>query len=258
MRHASAVRMLAAASSLCALLACDMRQPTSPSPPATPTNNALMPAPQQDRKTPVPAPQELPRIVEPVRFQICVDAPATPLTPAMRATQRAWVAQAISDSRARRVSAIIIDKAGYALHLYERGERARSYPIQLGLDPVYDKVREHDCRTPEGRYRIVRMLRPPRTSYTRAFLINYPNADDEREFDTMRNRTHELPLDAEIGSNIRIHGGGVDARGDSQEGWNWTKGCVALSDENIQDLARHVHTGTSVTIVRDLGSLARR
>lgn len=252
MRHAPALRVLATAASLCALLACDTRQPTPSSPPAAPAYGAPIPTPIPVPPAPTPVPQEPPNLQEPVRYQLCVDAPVTPLTPEMQAKQRAWVSQAIRTSRDRHISAIIIDKTDYTLHLYERGERTRSYPLQLGLDPVYDKVREHDCRTPEGSYRIVRMLRSPRTSYTHAFLINYPNADDEAEFDTMRNRTYQIPLTATIGNNIRIHGGGVDARGDSQEGWNWTKGCVALSTTNIIDLAKRVRVGTPVTIVREL------
>lgn len=155
-------------------------------------------------------------------------------------------------SRDRRIAAIIIDKTGYTLHLYERGTRTRSYPVQLGLDPVNDKIMEGDCRTPEGVYRIIASRRPPKTAYARAFLLDYPNFHDYADFIAMRHRTHELSLDARIGDNILIHGGGENARGDAQDGWNWTKGCIALSDENIQDLSRHVRVGTPVTIVREL------
>ena len=194
----------------------------------------------------IPAPMSVPR------NPICVDAPETPMTPEIRSEQRVWVRRTIAASRDRDIAAIVIDKAGYALHLYELGERTRSYPIQLGLDPVNDKVMEKDCRTPEGIYQIVGKLRPPQTTYRHALLLDYPNFHDYAEFITMRYRTLQIPLDAKIGDNIRIHGGGVDARGDAEEGWNWTKGCVALSDESMHDLAGRVLVGTPVAIVREL------
>ena len=186
------------------------------------------------------------------RYQICVDAPATPLTPEIRAEQRSWVDRTISMSHTSRIAAVVVDKAGYALHVYNNGKRTRSYPIQLGLDPVYDKVMSGDCRTPEGVYRIIGKRQPPRTAYTHSLLLDYPNFHDYAQFMTMRHQTRQLSLDEKIGDSIAIHGGGEEGRGDSSEGWNWTKGCVALSDENIKDLTSRVRVGTPVVIVRTL------
>jgi lipoprotein-anchoring transpeptidase ErfK/SrfK len=72
-------------------------------------------------------------------------------------------------------------------------------------------------------------------------MLDYPNAEDRREFDAAK-RAGRISRNARIGHLIEIHGnGGRDE--------DWTQGCVALSDRDIDDLYARVSVGTPVTIV---------
>jgi murein L,D-transpeptidase YafK len=77
--------------------------------------------------------------------------------------------------------------------------------------------------------------------YHRALLLDYPNAADRERFAAAKRRG-EIPRGAGIGGLIEIHGEGG-------RGQNWTEGCVALSNRDMDDLFRRVGTGTRVTIV---------
>jgi len=74
-----------------------------------------------------------------------------------------------------------------------------------------------------------------------ALLLDYPNAEDRRRFDEAR-RAGRVARNASLGGLIEIHGEGGRGR-------DWTKGCVALSNVEIQDLYSRVAVGTPVTIV---------
>ncbi len=79
------------------------------------------------------------------------------------------------------------------------------------------------------------------SKYYRALLLDYPN-DADRERFAAAQRRGEIPRDARIGGLIEIHGEGG-------RGQNWTEGCVALSNRDIDDLFPRVSVGTPVTIV---------
>ncbi len=98
-----------------------------------------------------------------------------------------------------------------------------------------------DKATPEGIYMVTRKLSGSSTRYHKALLINYPNQSDVREFNE-RIRNGRLPADASIGDMIEIHGHGG-------KGGNWTEGCVALKDSDMDILFKYVSAGTPVTII---------
>ena len=72
-------------------------------------------------------------------------------------------------------------------------------------------------------------------------MINYPNKIDIQEFNE-RIRNGKLPADARIGDMIEIHG-------DGGKGANWTQGCVALKNEDMDLLFKYASKGTPVTII---------
>ncbi len=72
-------------------------------------------------------------------------------------------------------------------------------------------------------------------------MLDYPNAEDRTRFRRLK-RAGQMPRDQEIGSLIEIHGQGGRSR-------DWTKGCVALENADMDELAPRVHVGTAVTIV---------
>jgi murein L,D-transpeptidase YafK len=82
--------------------------------------------------------------------------------------------------------------------------------------------------------------------YHRALLLDYPNAADRERFAAAQRRG-EIPRGARIGGLIEIHG-------DGGRGQNWTEGCVALANDDMDDLYARVGVGTRVTIVGGDGS----
>jgi murein L,D-transpeptidase YafK len=115
----------------------------------------------------------------------------------------------------------------------------RSYRIALGFDPVGHKVKEGDGRTPEGRYAIE--WRNPRSAYHLSLRISYPN-------DVDRLRAGELGVDP--GGDIMIHGlpNGVGAGERGHPERDWTRGCIAVSDVEMEEIWALVADGTAVEI----------
>jgi hypothetical protein len=157
------------------------------------------------------------------------------------ATWDRWKAQLLARSRAEGRPAILIEKADHRLTLYHSGERVRVYDVELGPNWISAKTRSGDSATPEGQYHIVAKKDRGASAYHRALLLSYPNDQDRKAF--LRDRQNGLlPPAARLGGLIEIHGSG--GRGE-----DWTSGCVAMSDQSIDDLFARVIVGTPVTIV---------
>jgi murein L,D-transpeptidase YafK len=148
---------------------------------------------------------------------------------------------------------ITVSKAKRTL-LYQGDGLSRSFRVALGSVPVGRKTRQGDRKTPEGVYFISH--KNPHSQFYLSLAISYPNADDakvgldahvlsKREFDAIHAaiRKHVLPpQNTALGGDIFIHGRG------SQSDWTW--GCVALDDHDMEFLFQHVRVGDKVTIVR--------
>ncbi len=159
-----------------------------------------------------------------------------------------WVMKTLDESKRLRITAIVIDKLRYRLYLIDKGVVGIELPIELGFNPVEDKRIEGDGCTPEGFYKITEKRDIGKTKFYRGFMLNYPNELDKREFaDLIASR--DVPQEALIGGLIMIHGrgSGLDP---SNGGANWTLGCVALSNEDIDRIFGLVGVGTPVTIVK--------
>jgi DNA-binding transcriptional regulator YiaG len=157
------------------------------------------------------------------------------------ATWRRWIDETRAWSRATGQAAILVLKEKNVLVLLVGGSPARTYDAEIGANALGTKQRQGDRATPEGRYRIVAKKDHGRSRYYRALLLDYPNAADRERFAAAKRRG-EIPRGAGIGGLIEIHGEGG-------RGQNWTEGCVALSNRDIDDLYRRVDVGTRVTIV---------
>jgi hypothetical protein len=153
---------------------------------------------------------------------------------------RKWVDEAVRRSRSGGVS-FVVDKLRRRLTVYRSGKRAGTYTVDIGLGGMERKLRAGDDATPEGLYRIQQIRGPGQTRYYRAFLLDYPNEQDRRRFEQAR-RQGSIPKGADPGGLIEIHGeGGRDQ--------DWTKGCVALTNSEMNELFRLARIGTSVAIV---------
>lgn len=136
-----------------------------------------------------------------------------------------------------RIDRILIEKGARQLTVFRDGQALRSYKIALGFTPDGDKQRQGDGRTPEGLFRIDQ--RNPESAFHLSLGIDYPQADD-----IARARAAGVSP----GGDIFIHGqpNGYDAFPTLP--YDWTAGCIALSDAAIEDLWRVVEIGTAVEI----------
>lgn len=154
---------------------------------------------------------------------------------------RTMVRRTVEWSRQHHTTALVVVKATKRLTLYRNGQAVASYPVRLGFNGVQEKRYEDDGATPEGSYRVVRMRDRGHTDFYRAFLLDYPNADDQRRFQSAR-KTGTIPAQARIGGNIEIHG-------EASRQLSQTLGCVMLGNRQMDALFREVEVGTPVTIV---------
>ncbi|MDP4223166.1 MAG: L,D-transpeptidase family protein [Bacteroidota bacterium] len=158
-----------------------------------------------------------------------------------------WADNTIRESRQNQTYSIIIDKYSRKCDVYYGGIKKFEYTVELGRNWVGDKRVKGDKATPEGMYRIIKKFGSNKTKYHKALLINYPNDADLDEF-KQEIAKGTLPKSAKIGNLIEIHG-------DGGRGIDWTEGCVALTNNEIDELFKVAKEGTPVTIVGSLISL---
>ncbi|MBU2650115.1 MAG: L,D-transpeptidase [Bacteroidetes bacterium] len=137
--------------------------------------------------------------------------------------------------------AIIVDKYARTCTVYKSGKTVKVFPIEMGKNWMNHKKMKGDHATPEGAYKITSKKDGNKTKYYKALLIDYPNENDKQRFKKDKKKGL-IPQNADIGSLIEIHGGG--GRGE-----DWTSGCVALTNDNMDELFKLVSVGTPVTIV---------
>jgi Uncharacterized protein conserved in bacteria len=134
---------------------------------------------------------------------------------------------------------IVILKSERQLALFPNGKPFRTYRVRLGSNPIGVKEREGDGRTPEGTYQID--SRNASSKYHLALHVSYPNAADGV-------RAHRLRVSP--GGEIMIHG--VPNRwrwlGFAFQHIDWTAGCIAVKDDEIEEIWRLVPNGTVVEI----------
>ena len=164
--------------------------------------------------------------------------------PTLLALWRAQAAETIDESRRTGNSAIIVDKLRRRLTLYQGGRESVVFAAELGGNGLERKLHTGDRATPEGRYRITVKKSGGATKYYLALLIDYPNAADLRRYRAAEDGG-KVPHGTGAGSLIEVHGHGGTGR-------DWTDGCVALSNEDMDRLFSEVGVGTPVTIVGTL------
>lgn len=140
------------------------------------------------------------------------------------------------DARADR---IVVEKAARRLTLFRGATPLKSYRVALGRSPIGAKEQEGDQRTPEGIYSIDH--HKPDSAFHLALHISYPNPDDIA-------RATERGVAA--GSDIMIHGlpNGRGWIGALHRTRDWTVGCIAVTDAQIEEIWRAVPDGTPIEI----------
>lgn len=142
-------------------------------------------------------------------------------------------------SRKRTVDRILIEKRERRLTLLSKDEKLKTYRIALGGSPDGPKERQGDNKTPEGIYSID--SKNGNSSYHLALHISYPNERDKK-------RSKERGVCP--GGDIMIHGLKKEFSwvGQSQADVDWTRGCIAVTDAEIEEIYRLVPVGTAVEI----------
>ena len=122
---------------------------------------------------------------------------------------------------------VVVHKAEHKMYLYSGSRLLGEYRVQLGLSPTGHKEREHDFRTPEGRYFLAR--RNTRSDFFLAIQVSYPNKQDEL-------RAHKNRWAP--GGSIMIHGFPNTPKHPASyyESNDWTDGCIALSNSDMVEV----------------------
>jgi murein L,D-transpeptidase YafK len=137
-----------------------------------------------------------------------------------------------------RADRLVVKKAERRLYLMREDQPLRSYDIALGFQPIGHKTREGDGRTPEGRYLIDR--RNDRSRFHKALHISYPSPGDRRRAE----RRGESP-----GGMILIHGQPNGKNRSTRIEDDWTLGCIAVSDLEIDEIWSLTVDGTPIEIL---------
>jgi murein L,D-transpeptidase YafK len=138
-----------------------------------------------------------------------------------------------------KADAIVVEKSIHRMSLFKDGELIRSYSVALGRGGPEPKSEEGDARTPQGTYVIDSRNR--RSSFHRALHVSYPDATDVA---AARARG------VNAGSDVMIHGirKGLGWLGRLHRTLDWTAGCIAVTNREIDEVWRVVPNGTPITI----------
>jgi len=147
--------------------------------------------------------------------------------------------QKVFELRTGPADRVLIEKKERRLTLFSKGEAIRIYKIALGGNPVGPKERQGDNKTPEGTYTIE--SRNSYSDYHLSLRLSYPNEKDKR---------HAKALGVSPGGDIMIHGikNGLSWVGGFHTGIDWTEGCIAVTNEEMEEIARLTPNGTPVEI----------
>lgn len=145
------------------------------------------------------------------------------------AANRGEPAMVLPGERATRIH---VDKSERRLTLYRDDRVLAQYRIRLGAHPAGHKTREGDEKTPEGAYVID--YKNPESEFHLALHVSYPNAQD---------RQRAAQAGVSPGGAIMVHGGNAFWRP-----FNWTDGCIAVTNEEIRAIWSRVDAGTPIQI----------
>jgi murein L,D-transpeptidase YafK len=148
-----------------------------------------------------------------------------------------WLMLAPASAEDGKVDLIVVHKAQRTLQLLSKGSIVRSYAVHLGSQPVGDKQQEGDGRTPEGRYVIE--ARNEHSAFHLSLKVSYPDAADSSE---------AAKRGVSPGGDIFIHGAPNWWVLPGQPPGDWTRGCIAVTKMDIEEIWALVPDGTPIEI----------
>ena len=138
------------------------------------------------------------------------------------------------------IDKVFVDKSARTLQLLSDDKVIKSYPIALGGNPTGHKQQQGDQRTPVGSYTLD--YKNEKSGYYRSIHVSYPNTADKA-------RAKSRGVSA--GGDIMIHG---QMNGFGHLAWvnqrrDWTDGCIAVTDSEMDEIMEAVKVGTAIEIV---------
>lgn len=140
---------------------------------------------------------------------------------------------------------IVIDKSDYELQVFDAQGWYATYPVVFGNNSLADKKMEGDRLTPEGTFHIAN--KRPHEKWSRFLGLDYPTQESLQKFQE-RKRRGEIPKSARPGGGVGIHGTWPRDEFMIDRYNNWTNGCIALKNEDVQEVYAFIKVGTQVTI----------
>lgn len=138
------------------------------------------------------------------------------------------------------IDSIVVLKSQRKLQVYNNAHLLKTYKIALGENPVGHKHFEGDKKTPEGLYFI--NDKNPFSDYHKNLGISYPNAAD---------RAYAAKNGKSPGGSVKIHGlkNGKGYIGAAHRITDWTHGCIAITDAEVNEIYNHTPIGTPINIL---------
>jgi len=143
---------------------------------------------------------------------------------------------------------VVVIKSAYELKVYDQDGWFGTYPAVFGNKSLEDKMMEGDRKTPEGTYHIA--SKRPHEKWDKMMLIDFPLKSDFDKFN-QRKASGLVPKNAKLGGGIAIHGTWPHDDMAVDLFQNWTNGCIALKNEDVDELYDMLPVGTTVTIIKE-------
>jgi murein L,D-transpeptidase YafK len=142
------------------------------------------------------------------------------------------------------VTEVRIDKSDHTLKLVAGTDVVKTYKVAIGSGGMGHKKYEGDKTTPTGTYRVAGRFK----GLFHQFLnVSYPNEEDKKRYAELKAKGG-VPAGRSVGFGIGIHGVGAKTLSGVHKAADWTHGCIALDDDEIDELSRLVKDGTKIVI----------
>lgn len=141
---------------------------------------------------------------------------------------------------AKQIDTILVEKQKHTLTVFHKDQPVKKYKIALGFSPKGHKLKEGDGRTPEGTYFITG--KNPQSQFHLSLKLSYPSIEDQK-------KAKSKGLNP--GGNIMIHGLAphLQSKGKWHAMKDWTLGCIAVTNDEIEELFNLAEVGTKVVIL---------
>jgi murein L,D-transpeptidase YafK len=135
-----------------------------------------------------------------------------------------------------KINKIVINKSERKMMVYDGNDLLNTYTVSLGASPVGDKQSEGDNKTPEGNYFVETKLGLGVSKYRKSLRVSYPSPEQKKM--------------GKDGSNIMIHGLGFKYHyfGKFHRFYDWTEGCIAVTDDEIDQIYKATKVGVAIII----------